>query len=284
MRVIEVKNLAVTFASHSGLTTAVDHVSFTLEAGETLGLVGESGCGKSTIALALMGLLPRNAQVTAAQLQCLGQDILAMKASDRRRMRGSRLAMVFQDPMTSLNPYLPIHIQVGEHIKVHQKLNKTATRKKVIELLELVEIPKASARLKDYPHQFSGGQRQRILIAMALACDPQVLIADEPTTALDVTVQAQILRLIKRLQRDRNLGVLMITHDMGVVAGMCQRVAVCYQGRIIESADVADVFDRPQQDYTKQLLAAVPRIDQAAQTLQRLDHKDTDPSPGKCHD
>jgi peptide/nickel transport system ATP-binding protein len=260
--VLEVEDLSVTFVRRGEQPTrAVDGVSFSVAAGETIGLVGESGCGKSVTSLAVMGLLPRRGVRIGGSVRLGGTELLG--ASDRtlRRLRGSEMAMVFQDPLSSLNPTVPIGTQVTEVLTEHRDMGKKEATGEAAELLDRVGIPDPTRRLKEYPHQLSGGMRQRALIAMALACSPRLLIADEPTTALDVTIQAQILELLRELVVDSGTALVMITHDLGVVAGLCDRVHVMYAGKVIETADRHDLFARPRQPYTGGLLASVPRLD-----------------------
>jgi peptide/nickel transport system ATP-binding protein len=260
--VLEVEDLSVTFVRRGEQPTrAVDGVSFSVAAGETIGLVGESGCGKSVTSLAVMGLLPRRGVRIGGSVRLGGTELLG--ASDRtlRRLRGSEMAMVFQDPLSSLNPTVPIGTQVTEVLVEHRDMGKKEAATEAAELLDRVGIPDPARRLKEYPHQLSGGMRQRALIAMALACSPRLLIADEPTTALDVTIQAQILELLRELVVDTGTALVMITHDLGVVAGLCDRVHVMYAGKVIETADRHDLFARPRQPYTGGLLASVPRLD-----------------------
>jgi peptide/nickel transport system ATP-binding protein len=259
---LSVEDLHVTF-SHRGRQDlrAVDGVSFQVEAGATVGLVGESGCGKSVTSLAIMGLLPRRGARVAGAVQFEGEDLLRLPENEMRALRGSELAMVFQDPQTSLNPVLTIGRQVTEVLERHRDLHGAAAQREAASLLERVGIPDPGRRLRDYPHQLSGGMRQRVMIAIALACRPRLLIADEPTTALDVTIQAQILELLKELVADTGTALVMITHDLGVVAGLCDTVYVMYSGRIVEAAERRDLFAQPRHPYTTGLLASVPRLD-----------------------
>ena len=261
MSLIEVKDLVVRFQTSDGLVYAVNGINFSLDRGQTLGIVGESGSGKSQSVLAMMGLLARNGQASGQALYA-GQDLLAMKASELNRIRGNRVAMIFQDPMTSLNPYLTVERQMTEVLQFHKGLDRKTARKRSIELLDAVKIPEAARRITRYPHEFSGGMRQRVMIAMALLCEPEVLIADEPTTALDVTVQAQILGLLRDLQRDFGTAIVLITHDLGVVAGLCDQVMVLYGGRVMEQGSAPDIFYHASHPYTVGLLGAVPRLDQ----------------------
>jgi peptide/nickel transport system ATP-binding protein len=260
--VLEVEDLAVTFTRRGeAATRAVDGVSFSVAPGETIGLVGESGCGKSVTSLAIMGLLPRRGVQVSGSVRFDGQELVGAGDSMLRRMRGADMAMVFQDPLSSLNPTVPIGTQVTEVLLEHRDMDRKEASQEAVELLDKVGIPDPDRRLKEYPHQLSGGMRQRALIAMSLACSPRLLIADEPTTALDVTIQAQILELLKELVVDTGTALVMITHDLGVVAGLCDRVHVMYAGKIIETADRHDLFARPRQPYTGGLLASVPRLD-----------------------
>ena len=258
---LEVEDLHVRFWTRRGTVHAVNGISFSLSPGETLGIVGESGCGKSVTALALMGILPRAGRVTAGTARYQGRDLYAQSEAEWQRFRGQEVAMIFQDPMTSLNPVLTVGRQLREAIEAHLDLGRDQTFKRVVELLERVGIPQAKARVNDYPHQFSGGMRQRAMIAMALACEPKVLIADEPTTALDVTIQAQILDLLRDLVTERGTALVLITHDLGVVAGMCERVQVMYAGTVVETGDASPIFASPRHPYTLGLLQSVPRLD-----------------------
>jgi len=259
-RLLEVENLCVHFHLPEGIARAVDGVSFHLDAGETIGLVGESGCGKSVTALSILGLVPSPpGKIEAGKIIFNGRNLLKFDSESLRRIRGRQIAMIFQEPMTSLNPVLPIGRQVAEPLRVHQGLDKSTALKKAVEWLEYVRIPAAAQRLDDYPHQLSGGMRQRVMIAMAMVCGPRLLIADEPTTALDVTIQAQILSLMNRLKKELNMSMLLITHDLGVVAQMASRVVVMYAGQVVETADVFDIFDNPFHPYTRGLLKSMPR-------------------------
>jgi peptide/nickel transport system ATP-binding protein len=258
MALLDVTDLTVTFGSRP---PAVDGVSFTVEAGQTVGLVGESGCGKSVTALAVMGLLPARAASVTGTVDFAGTDLLGLGAGARRDLRGRDLAMVFQDPLSSLNPVVPIGRQVAEVLERHRSRTRRQARGDAAGLLDLVGIPDPGRRLGEYPHQLSGGMRQRALIAMALACEPRLLIADEPTTALDVTIQAQILALLSALVRDTGTALVLITHDLGVVAGLCDEVNVLYSGRVVERAERHELFARPRHPYTAGLLASIPRLD-----------------------
>ena len=262
MNILEVSGLSVRFASQGQTVHAVEDVSFSLAAGETLGIVGESGSGKSVTALSLMRLVPTPpGQIVAGSILFEGRDLLAMGDEEIRKVRGREIAMIFQDPMTSLNPVLTIGRQLTEVLEVHLGLDARAARSQAIDLLTLVGIPEAEHRLAEYPHRFSGGMRQRVMIAMAVACKPKLLIADEPTTALDVTIQAQILEILANLQRELGMAVILITHDLGVVAGLADRVAVMYGGRIVEEGPTGAIFADPRMPYTIGLLGSIPRLD-----------------------
>ena len=258
MALLEIENLSVEFPSKNASMHAVDGVSISLETGDVLGIVGESGSGKSVTMMALMGLVPFPGRVTADTLRFDGHDLLKLSDSERSKLTGKDVAMIFQDPTTSLNPCFSVGFQLAETLRLHLKLDKQAAHRRSIELLEQVGIPAPEGRLKDYPHQMSGGMNQRVMIAMAIACNPKLLIADEPTTALDVTIQAQILDLLHGLQKERGMALVLITHNMGVVSEMAQRVAVMYAGQIMEQRSAADLFSRPQHPYTQALMAALP--------------------------
>lgn len=259
--ILQVKDLAVAFQTYRGKVKAVRNVSFDLKRGQALGIVGESGCGKSVTAHAIMGLLPKeNSLIENGQILWQGQDLVNFQDEDLAKIRGNKIAMIFQDPMTSLNPVLTIGTQIKEVLFLHKQLSDKEATEKAVELLNLVGIPFAQKRLKDYPHQFSGGMRQRVMIAMALACEPELLIADEPTTALDVTVQAQILDLLKSLQEKLNMSIIMISHDLGVIANICDEVAVMYAGQIVEKANVDDLFYHAHHPYTRGLLKSLPHL------------------------
>ncbi len=266
MPLIDVKNLRIDFETPDGLVTAVNGISFALERGETLGIVGESGSGKSQSVLAMMGLLAKNGRASGQALY-QGQDLLSLPAKELNKIRGNRVAMIFQDPMTSLNPYLTVERQMTEVLEFHKGLTRQQARAGALKALDAVKIPEAARRLGMYPHEFSGGMRQRVMIAMALLCEPDVLIADEPTTALDVTIQAQIIVLLRDLQRDFGTAIVMITHDLGVVAGLCDHVMVLYGGRIMEQGSAESIFYQPTHPYTVGLLGAVPRLEEDSQTL-----------------
>jgi len=261
--VLEVKDLHTYFKTDAGIVKAVDGVSFLLHEGETLGIVGESGSGKSVTNLSVMRLIPSPpGKVVGGQALFEGQDILALSEKEMRKIRGAKISMIFQDPMTSLNPFLRISTQMVETIRLHNKeLSKDEALERSIEMLHLVGIPSAEKRVRDYPHQFSGGMRQRVMIAMALSCNAEILIADEPTTALDVTIQAQILELIAKLSSKMGTAVILITHDLGVVAGMCDHVCVMYAGKIVERAETEKLYAHPAHPYTEGLIKSVPRMD-----------------------
>ena len=269
MSLLQVKNLGVSFATHDGVVNAVNGVNFELDRGQTLGIVGESGSGKSQSVLAMMGLLAKNGRPSGEALY-KGQNLLTMSHKQLNGIRGDRLSMIFQDPMTSLNPYLTVERQMTEVLELHKGMTRKQAKKRAIELLEAVRIPEAARRVDMYPHEFSGGMRQRVMIAMALLCEPEVLIADEPTTALDVTVQAQILTLLKDLQRDFGTAIIMITHDLGVVAGLCDNVMVMYGGRVMEYGTANDIFYQPSHPYTVGLLGALPRLDHDGAELMSI--------------
>ncbi len=262
-QLLTVTDLSVEFASQEGVVHAVDHVSFGLDQGELVGLVGESGCGKSITALSILGLvrMMKNS-TTSGVIDFQGKDLVSLPESEVRKVRGRDISMIFQDPVTSLNPVLSIERQMTEGIETHLGVSHGEAVKRSIEMLKLVGIPMAEERIRDYPHHFSGGMRQRVMIAIALSCNPKLLLADEPTTALDVTIQAQILRLMKRLSREYNAAVIVITHDLGVVAGMCKRILVMYAGRMVESGPAKELFHHPFHPYTVGLLRSVPRLDE----------------------
>ncbi len=261
---LEVRNLQTHFHTQDGVVKAVDGVSFSVDRGETLGIVGESGCGKSVTSLSIMRLIPSPpGKIAGGQILFDGEDLLQQSEERMRHIRGNRIAMIFQDPMTSLNPVLTIGRQITESLELHLKLSRREAQNRAAELLDMVGIPSASKRLDNYPHQFSGGMRQRVMIAMALSCNPELLIADEPTTALDVTIQAQILELINRLKEELDTAVIIITHDLGVVAGMTDRVTVMYAGRVVEEGPTREIFENPRMPYTIGLLRSIPRLDEA---------------------
>ena len=268
--VLEVTDLRTSFRTDDGIVQAVDGVSFAVERGRTLGIVGESGSGKSVTCLTVMGLNDRRAATSSGSVLLDGEEILHASSSDLSNIRGTRMGMIFQDPMTSLNPVKSIGWQLAEAVIVHNDVTKAAARKRAIELLNQVGIPRAEQRVDDYPHQFSGGMRQRVMIAMALINNPDILIADEPTTALDVTTQAQILRLMKSLQDEYHMAIVMITHDLGVIAELADDVVVMYGGKVVEQAPVAELFDNPQHPYTWGLLGSLPRLDSKADRLEQI--------------
>ena len=263
---LSVEDLEVRFWTGRGIIHAVNGVSFDIAPGETLGIVGESGCGKSVTSLALLGILPRAGRVTNGTAHFEGRNLIGLSDEELRTIRGKDIAMIFQDPMTSLNPVLTIGRQIREVLETHFGMDKHDAEERTAELLDRVGIPNAPARLHDYPHQFSGGMRQRAMIAMALACEPKLLIADEPTTALDVTIQAQILDLLRNLVAEQDTALILITHDLGVVAGMCERVNVMYAGMFVETGTARQVFAKPRHPYTLGLLQSVPRLDAARKT------------------
>jgi oligopeptide transport system ATP-binding protein len=263
MALLSVEDLVVRFRTHGSVVYAVNGISFELAPGETLGLVGESGCGKSVTSLAMMGLLPKPAgRIEGGKVMFDGLDLVGLSERDLRDIRGREIAMIFQDPMTSLNPVLTVEEQMVETIQAHKTVSLEDARKRAITLLEMVGIPRPETRLKSYPHEFSGGMRQRVMIAMALALDPRLMIADEPTTALDVTIQAQVLELLSRLTTESDTALILITHDLGVVAGMAQRINVMYAGFVVETATTAELFERPMHPYTVGLLHSIPRLDE----------------------
>ena len=266
---LQVGGLATEFTTEQGLARAVDDVSFELAAGETLGIVGESGCGKSVTALSIMRLLPKPAgRIANGTVVFQGEDLIGLPPEAMHNIRGKRIAMIFQEPMTALNPVYRISRQLGETLALHfPDMDKAAIRDASLDILEKVGIPAPERRLKEYPHQLSGGMRQRVMIAIALSCQPDILIADEPTTALDVTIQAQILKLMKDLQQETGMAILFITHDLGVIAELCDRVLVMYGGRVVEEADVETLFAAPRHPYTKGLLEAIPRLDKPAREM-----------------
>ncbi len=268
---LAVTNLKTQFFTQDGVVKAVNGVSFQLMPGETLGIVGESGCGKSITAMSIMRLIPTPpGKIVDGEVLFQGKDVLKMNDQQLRGVRGNDIAMVFQDPMTSLNPVLTVNRQIGESLELHKGMSKSESRARAVELLKMVGIPNAEQRVDQYPHQFSGGMRQRVMIAMALSCDPMLLIADEPTTALDVTIQAQILDLMKKLQQERGTAVILITHDLGVVAGMADRVQVMYAGTIAETADTYELFGNPRHPYTLGLMKSIPRLDSVGSKLDPI--------------
>jgi oligopeptide/dipeptide ABC transporter ATP-binding protein len=256
--ILQVRGLETTFDTRHGLVRAVTGVDFDVRRGEILGLVGESGCGKSVTSLSILGLVAKPGRVDAGAVLFEGQDLITLTDAELRSLRGDRIAMIFQQPQSSLNPVMDVGYQIGEVLELHRDMKEKVARDRALELMQMVGIPDPERRLKSYPHEMSGGMAQRVMIAMALACEPDLLIADEPTTALDVTIQAQILDLMKTLQRETGMSIILITHDLGVVAEMCDRVAVMYAGEIVEQADVHTLFADPQHPYTRGLIGAVP--------------------------
>ena len=267
---LEIDELRTTFDTLAGAVRSVDRVSLTVNDGETLGIVGESGCGKSVTALSILRLVPVPPGRHAGAVRYRGRDLMTLSEREMRRIRGDRISMIFQEPMTSLNPVLSVGRQIAECVQLHQGRGRSEAMARAVEMLTLVQIPDAERRAAEYPHQLSGGMRQRVMIALALSCRPELLIADEPTTALDVTIQAQILDLVKRLQRELGMGVIMITHDLGVVAESCDRVVVMYAGRKVEEATVLDLFDRPRHPYTRALMASMPALSTRATRLAEI--------------
>jgi oligopeptide/dipeptide ABC transporter ATP-binding protein len=268
MSLLEVRGLTTAFQTGRGEISAIEDISFDLDEGEILGIVGESGSGKSVTALTIMGLLPQPpARIAAGSVRFAGEELTTASESRMEKIRGAGISMVFQEPMTSLNPVFTIGEQIMETVRAHESLSAAAQRNRAIEMLDRVGIPSATRRLNDYPHQLSGGQRQRVMIAMSLACRPKLLIADEPTTALDVTIQAQVLDLLMDLRDELGMAIMIITHNMGVIAEVADRVLVMYAGRIVEQSPVAGLFDAPQHPYTKGLLACVPTLEQDRQRL-----------------
>jgi oligopeptide/dipeptide ABC transporter ATP-binding protein len=275
---LSVRDLCVRFRGESGWMTAIEEVGFDLGAGEAVGIVGESGSGKSVTALSILGLHSRaTTRIPSGQILYTGRDLLRTPEREMREIRGAEIAMIFQDPMSSLNPVLTVADQIGETLSLHQGLEGAAARKRAIELLDLVRIPDAARRVDEYPHRLSGGMRQRVMIAIAIACRPKLLIADEPTTALDVTIQAQILELLRDLQAELGMSVILISHDLGVIAEFARRVLVMYAGRVVEEAPVRDIFRAPMHPYTDGLLAAVPRLDADMRRLPAIPGNIPDP-------
>jgi oligopeptide transport system ATP-binding protein len=270
-RLLEVEDLYVEFRTRDGVAKVINGVNYHVDAGETLAVLGESGSGKSVTAQTIMGILDTPPGfVTGGQIRFQGEDMLKMSEEERRQIRGKGIAMVFQDALSALNPVFNVGFQIGEQFRIRQGMSRRDAKRRSIEMLDQVKIPNAKQRVNEFPHQFSGGMRQRVMIAMSLALDPEVLIADEPTTALDVTVQAQIMDLLAELQRERHMGMILITHDLGVVADVADRIAVMYAGRIVEEANVRDLYKRPAHPYTKGLLTSIPRIDEKGQQLRTI--------------
>jgi peptide/nickel transport system ATP-binding protein len=271
-RLLEIRGLKTHFATDDGIVHAVDGVDLTIDPGETLGVVGESGCGKSITALSVLKLIPMPpGRIVDGRILWRGRDLVPLGPADMQKIRSKEIAIVFQEPMTSLNPVYTVGDQIAEVIRLHEKLPRRAARDKAVEMLRLVHIPNPERRVRDYPHQFSGGMRQRVMIAMAISCNPALLIADEPTTALDVTIQAQILDLIAEMKSRLGMAVMLITHAMGVVAEVAQRVVVMYAGKVVEEAPVGELFSRPRHPYTQGLIRSIPRIDMAATHKSRLE-------------
>src|ERR1035437_5651326 len=265
--VLEIQNLSTHIKLTSSVVQAVGNIDLQVDAGETLGVVGESGCGKSMTGLSIMGLLPPGGSIVNGSIKLNDRELVGLKDEELRRIRGNDIAMIFQDPLTSLDPTKTIGYQVGEPVRLHRNASKAEALDRAVEVLNLVGLPRPKERLKDYPHQLSGGLRQRVMIAMALACEPKLLIADEPTTALDVTIQAQILALLRDLKERLGMAMLLITHDMGVIAGHADRVNVMYAGRVVESASTVDLFENMRHPYTEALLASIPRLDQRSDAV-----------------
>nr|WP_206323584.1 ABC transporter ATP-binding protein [Streptomyces sp. HNM0574] len=268
---LDVRDLHVAFHTRDGVARAVNGVSYTVDEGETLAVLGESGSGKSVTAQAVMGILDMPpGRITGGEIRFEGEDLLRLPEEARRKVRGARMAMIFQDALSALNPVLSVGYQLGEMYRVHRGASRKEARAKAVELMDRVHIPGSAKRVDDYPHQFSGGMRQRIMIAMALALEPRLIIADEPTTALDVTVQAQVMELLADLQREYRMGLILITHDLGVVADVADKIAVMYAGRIVENAPVRELYRAPAHPYTKGLLDSIPRVDQKGQQLNAI--------------
>jgi oligopeptide/dipeptide ABC transporter, ATP-binding protein, C-terminal domain len=277
--ILEVKGLKTSFFTDDGEVPAVDGITFSVKEGEILGLVGESGCGKSVTSLSIMGLLPAPpGKIVGGQILYKGEDISHAKESRMRKLRGNDIAMIFQEPMTSLNPVFTIGEQLTEAIRLHKKMTRKDQETRAVELLKMVGLPRAEELLKEYPHELSGGMRQRVMIAIAMSCDPKVLIADEPTTALDVTIQAQILDLMAKLNRETHTAIILITHDLGVVAQVCKRVVVMYAGKVVEQGDVRDIFNHPSHPYTEGLIRSIPDLFSKKDTLYTI--KGSVPKPG----
>lgn len=269
--ILEVRDLATYFFTDKGTVKAVDGVSYTMKEGQTLGIVGESGCGKSINAMSILNLIEKPGKIVSGSIKFNGEELVGIESDKMRQFRGNEISMIFQEPMTSLNPVFRIRDQISESLMLHKKMKKEEAYEKSIELLKLVGIPRAEKVATDYPHQLSGGMRQRVMIAMALACDPKILIADEPTTALDVTIQSQILSLMNDLQKETNTAIMLITHDLGVVAQMAHHVIVMYSGKIVESAPVVELFKNPKHPYTQGLLASIPDLNEEKSRLNSID-------------
>ncbi|PWI57630.1 ABC transporter ATP-binding protein [Sulfoacidibacillus thermotolerans] len=267
---LEVSGVTTSFKTANGFLPAIEDVSFTIKKGETLGIVGESGCGKSVTSLSIMQLLTANGKIERGSIRFNGRELVGLKDNEMRKVRGNDIAMIFQEPMTSLNPVHKIGRQIGESLRIHKGYGKAQARAKAIELLKLVGIPRAEEIVDEYPHRLSGGMRQRVMIAIAMACNPQLLIADEPTTALDVTIQAQILDLMRKLKAELDMSIMLITHDLGVVAEMCDRVVVMYAGKVVEQGNVKDIFRNPSHPYTVGLLSSIPRLEGRQERLSSI--------------
>lgn len=271
-KLLDIRNLSTYFYTGEGVVKAVDDVSFHIMEGETLAVVGESGCGKSVTSLSVMRLIPwPPGKIVGGEIDFQGRDILSMKDQEMQAIRGNEISMIFQEPMTSLNPVYTVGYQISEALQLHQKMNPKQALEKAVEMLRLVGIPLPDKRVNEYPHQLSGGMRQRVMIAMALACNPKLLIADEPTTALDVTIQAQILDLLRKLKKELGMAILLITHDLGVVAEMAERVVVMYAGKVVEEADVVSIFSKPYHPYTQGLLQSIPKLTERESKLHVID-------------
>ncbi len=271
-KLVEIRNLRTHFFTEDGVVPAVDGVNMYIKRGETLGVVGESGCGKSVTSLSIMRLIPwPPGKIVEGEILFEGEDLVKKSEAEMRKIRGNDISMIFQEPMTSLNPVYTIGDQIAEAIMLHQGLNRKEAIDKAVEMLRLVGIPLPERRVREYPHQLSGGMRQRVMIAMALSCNPKLLIADEPTTALDVTIQAQILELMKKLKKELGMAIMLITHDLGVVAEMCERVVVMYGGKVVEEADVVSLFKQPLHPYTEGLLKSIPRMDEEVEKLHVIE-------------
>ena len=282
---LEIKNLSVAFKNGKGSTQVISDLSLAIDVDERLGIVGESGSGKSVTSLATMQLLPKNSADVGGEILFKGQDILKLSEAEMQSVRGNHISMIFQEPMTSLNPIHTCGKQIAESVRLHSKSTKKEAEARALELLELCGIPDPERRMKEYPHQLSGGMRQRVMIAIALACEPELLIADEPTTALDVTIQAQILELMKSLCKERSIGIIMITHDLGIIYDFCDRVVVVYTGEIVESAPVKELFSNPLHPYTEGLIGALPQPNKEVSRLEAVEGMvpDADDMPDGCH-
>ncbi len=267
---LEVSGIKTSFLTNKGYLPAIEDVSFTLDKGEVLGIVGESGCGKSVTSLSVMQLLSTNGKIEKGSIRFEGKDLVNLSDSDMRKIRGNEIAMIFQEPMTSLNPVHKIGRQISESLMLHKGMNKSQARAKAVDLLKSVGIPRAEQIVDEYPHRLSGGMRQRVMIAIAMSCDPKLLIADEPTTALDVTIQAQILDLMRKIRKEHNMAILLITHDLGVVAEMCDRVVVMYAGKVVEQGSVKEIFRNPSHPYTVGLMNSIPKLEERQARLPSI--------------